>query len=66
MKTSWLIDVEPSIWFTWGNVCICLAWRSSGVVARIGKLLAPRASSMVFGRNNSAEKGGAFFMKSLG
>lgn len=36
------------------------------IVARLEKLLTPRAGSIVFGRNISAEQGGPFFMESLG
>lgn len=63
-ENSWTVNVVPLIWFTWGGFCICLALRSSGIVARIGKLLALRAGSMVR-RNISAEKGGAFCVESL-
>lgn len=35
------------------------------IVARLGRLLAPRASSMDFGRNISAEQGGPFIIGSL-
>ncbi|KAJ5607160.1 hypothetical protein N7537_003779 [Penicillium hordei] len=65
---DFLVDRRGSIDMIYlGNFLHLFGFKEQrAIVARLGRLLVPRAGSVVFGRNISAEQGGPFFMESLG